>query len=59
MFRYFKTVVVILKFIISLVVVRNYGKIIYDLIKYKQWVSTYRSQLEDNEEDFDDFLAKL
>ena len=59
MFRYFKTVVVILKFIISLVVARNYGKIIYDLIKYKQWVSTYRSQLEDNEEDFDDFLAKL
>ena len=29
-----------------------------DLIKYKQWVSTDRSQLEDNEEDFDDFLAK-
>ena len=29
-----------------------------DSIKYKQWVSTDRSQLEDNEEDFDDFLAK-
>ena len=28
-------------------------------IKYKQWVSTDRNQLEDNEEDFDDFLAKL
>ena len=31
MFRYFKTVVVILKFISSLVVLRNYGKIIYDI----------------------------
>ena len=31
MFRYFKTVVVILKFISSLVVVRNYGKIFYDV----------------------------
>ena len=30
-----------------------------DSIKYKQWVSTDRSQLEDNEEDFDDFLTKL
>ena len=29
-----------------------------DLIKYKQWVSTDRSQLEDHKEDFDDFLAK-
>ena len=29
-----------------------------DSIKYKQQVSTDRSQLEDNEEDFDDFLAK-
>ena len=29
-----------------------------DSIKYKQRVSTDRSQLEDNEEDFDDFLAK-
>ena len=31
MFQYFKTVVVILKFISSLVVLRNYGKIIYDI----------------------------
>ena len=31
MFRYFKTVVVILKFISSLVVLRNYAKIIYDI----------------------------
>ena len=31
MFRYSKTVVVILKFISSLVVLRNYGKIIYDI----------------------------
>ena len=30
-----------------------------DSIKYKQWVRTDRSQLEDNEEDLDDFLAKL
>lgn len=26
-----------------------------DFIKYNQWVSTERTQLEDNEEDFDDF----
>ena len=32
MFRYFKTVVVILKFISSLVVLRNYGKIIYNQV---------------------------
>ena len=31
MFRYFKTVVVILKFISTLVVLRNYSKIIYDI----------------------------
>ena len=30
MFQYFETVVVILKFISSLVVLRNYGKIIYN-----------------------------
>ena len=30
MFQYFKTFVVILKFISSLVVLRNYGKIIYN-----------------------------
>ena len=27
-----------------------------DLIKYKQWVSTDRSNLEEHEDDFDDFL---
>ena len=32
MFRYFRTVVVILKFISSLVVLRNYGKIIYNQV---------------------------
>ena len=31
MFRYFKTVVFILKLISSSVVLRNYGKIIYDI----------------------------
>ena len=31
MLQYFKTVVVILKIISSLVVLRNYGKIIYDI----------------------------
>ena len=31
MFRYFKTVVVILKFISSVIVLRNYGKITYDI----------------------------
>ena len=30
MFQYFKTLVVILRFISSLVVLRNYGKIIYN-----------------------------
>ena len=30
-----------------------------DSIKYKQWVSTDRSNLEDHEDDFDDFLEKL
>ena len=34
MFRYFKTVVAILKFISSLIVLRNYGKIIYISNKY-------------------------
>ena len=29
-----------------------------DLIKYKQWVSTDRSNLEEHEDDFDDFLDK-
>ena len=29
------------------------------LIKYKQWVSTDRSNLEEHEDDFDDFLVKL
>ena len=30
-----------------------------DLIKYKQWVSTDRSNLVEHEDDFDDFLDKL
>ena len=30
-----------------------------DLIKYKQWVSTARSNLEDHEDEFDYFLDKL
>ena len=30
-----------------------------DLIKYKHWVSTDRSYLEEHEDDFDDFLDKL
>ena len=29
------------------------------LSKYKQWVSTDRSNLEEHEDDFDDFLVKL
>ena len=29
------------------------------VIKYKQWVSTDRSNLEEHEVDFDDFLDKL
>ena len=32
---------------------------INDLLKYKQWVSTDRSNLEEHEDDFDDFLDKL
>ena len=32
---------------------------IEDLIKYKQWVSTNRSNLGEHGEDFDDFLDKL
>ena len=32
---------------------------IHDLIKYKQWVRTYRSNLEEDEDDFDNFLNKL
>ena len=30
-----------------------------DLIKYKEWVSTDRSNLEEHQDDFDDFLDKL
>ena len=30
-----------------------------DLIKYKQYVSIHRSNLEKHEDDFDDFLDKL
>ena len=30
-----------------------------DSIEWKHWVSTDRIHLEDNGEDFDDFLAKL
>ena len=30
-----------------------------DLIKYKQWVSTDRNNLEEHEDDFNDFLDKL
>ena len=30
-----------------------------DLIKYKQWASTDRSNLVEHEDDFDDFLDKL
>ena len=30
-----------------------------DLIKYKQWVSTDRSNLVEHEDDFDDFLDNL
>ena len=30
-----------------------------DLIKYKQWVSIHRSNLEKHEDDVDDFLDKL
>ena len=30
-----------------------------DLIKYKQWVSTDRSNLEEHEDDLNDFLVKL
>ena len=30
-----------------------------DKIKFKQWLSTGRSQLEDKEEFFDDFIEKL
>ena len=47
-------------------VVRNFLKeqlllnyMIDDLIKYKQWVSTDRSNLEEHEDDFHDFLDKL
>ena len=47
-------------------VVRNFLKeqlllnyMIDDLIKCKQWVSTDRSNLEEHEDDFDDFLDKL
>ena len=47
-------------------VVRNFLKeqlllnyMIDDLIKYKQWVSTDRSNLEEHEYDCDDFLDKL
>ena len=32
MFRYFKTVIVILKFFSCVIVLRNYGKIIYDIL---------------------------
>ena len=30
-----------------------------DLIKCKQWISTDRSNLEEHEDDFDDFLDQL
>ena len=30
-----------------------------DLIKYKQWFSTDRSNLKDDEDEFDDFPDKL
>ena len=30
-----------------------------DLVKYKQWVCTDRSNLEQHEDDFDDFFHKL
>ena len=30
-----------------------------DLIKYKQWISTDRSNSEEHQDDFDDFLDKL
>ena len=48
MFRYFKTVVVILKFITSLVVLRNYGENIvmpmYNLLEYsKNYSKTFGS----------------
>ena len=33
--------------------------VIGDLIKYRQWIKTDRSNLEEHEDDFDDFLDKL
>ena len=39
------------------------GRIAFELhdwwLKYKQWVSTDRSNLVEHEDDFDDFLDKL